>query len=66
MFPTASAVAQDVLVRAAGVFEGIGQDGQAVEGTLVVDGLSKSNRSTGWRRLESARAEVKDAKNLPK
>src|ERR1700728_2699071 len=35
-------MAEDVLVRAAGVFEGISQDGHAVESTVVVDGLGQA------------------------
>src|SRR5947209_19283311 len=37
--PRPPKVAQDVRVRAAGLFEGVGQDGHTVEGPLVVDGL---------------------------
>src|SRR5271165_5617954 len=36
------AVAQDVLVRAASVFQGVGQDRQAVEGAVGVDGLGEA------------------------
>src|SRR5262249_27144112 len=39
VFASRPAVAENVLVRAAGVFEGIGQDRHPVEGSLVVDGL---------------------------
>ncbi len=34
-------MSEDVGVVAAGVFEGVGKDGKAVEGTLFVDGLSE-------------------------
>src|SRR5262249_24915566 len=40
MLTAAAAVRQDLSVSATGVFQGIGQDRQAVEGTLVVDGLA--------------------------
>jgi hypothetical protein len=36
VFTTASQVAQDVLLAAAGVFEGIGEDWQPVEGSVSV------------------------------
>ena len=36
-----SAMVQDVGIIAAGVFEGVGEDGKAVEGAIVVDGLGK-------------------------
>jgi hypothetical protein len=39
MLPRLAAVIQDVGVIASGVFEGIGEDGHPVEGTLVVDGF---------------------------
>jgi hypothetical protein len=42
MLPRLAAVLQDVGVGAAGVFQGVGEDGQAVEGPFIVDGLSKS------------------------
>jgi hypothetical protein len=32
---------QDVGIIAAGVFEGVGEDGKAVEGAIVVDGLTQ-------------------------
>jgi hypothetical protein len=35
------AVVQDVLGRAAGFFESVSEDGKALEGTVVVDGLSE-------------------------
>ena len=37
MRPAAAQVAQDVGVGAAGLLQGVGQDGQAVEGPLLVD-----------------------------
>jgi hypothetical protein len=42
-----AAVGEDVRVVAAGVFEGIGQDRHAVEGTVVVDAASE--RDDGGR-----------------
>ena len=45
------AVVQDVGVVAAGVFEGVGEDGQAIEGTFVVDGLSQGGDVAGEPRL---------------
>jgi hypothetical protein len=36
-------VSQDVLIRAAGILQGVGQDRQAVEGAVVVDGLGEGN-----------------------
>jgi hypothetical protein len=42
----APAVRQDVLICAAGVFEGIGQDGQAVEGAVVVDMARRKSYAT--------------------
>jgi hypothetical protein len=46
---------QDVGVVAAGVFEGVGEDGQAVEGAVVVDGLGPGGdvRRSPGRRLAS-------------
>lgn len=41
MLSGSAAVAEDVLVRAAGFFQGVGQHRQAVEGSLLVDGLSE-------------------------
>ena len=43
MLPRLAAVIQDVGVVAAGVFEGVGEDGQAVEGPFVIDGGGKGN-----------------------
>src|ERR1700728_4434690 len=43
MWPGASTVAQDVLVRAAGIFEGIGQDRETIKGMVGVDGLDEGN-----------------------
>jgi hypothetical protein len=37
------AVVQDVGIIAAGVFEGVGEDGQAVEGAVIVDALCQSD-----------------------
>jgi hypothetical protein len=42
MLTRLSTVAQDVLIRAAGIFQGVSQDGHAVEGTVVVDGLGET------------------------
>ncbi len=36
-----AAVVEDVLVVAAGYFEGVGQDGKAVKGSVVVDALGQ-------------------------
>jgi len=41
VWPWLPAVAEDVGIRAPGVFKGVGQDGQAVEGSLIVDGLGE-------------------------
>jgi hypothetical protein len=38
-----SAMVQNIGVRASGIFEGVGQDGQAVERTVGVDRLSEGN-----------------------
>jgi hypothetical protein len=40
-------VAQDVRLIAAGVFEGVGQDGEAVERAVNVDGLGKTGDGGG-------------------
>jgi hypothetical protein len=42
-----AAVVQDVGVVAAGVFEGVGKDRQAVEGAVGVDRLGQSNNVAG-------------------
>src|SRR5262249_6341113 len=39
MFPRLPAVVQDVPVGIAGLFQGIGQDGQMVKGPVFIDGL---------------------------
>jgi hypothetical protein len=58
MFPRLSAVIQDVLVGAAGIFEGVGQDRQAVEDAVVVDGLGKTgDRGREPGMVECDRAE---------
>ena len=42
MFPTAAAMSQNVGIGAAGIFQGIGQDRQAVEGAVGVYGLGET------------------------
>jgi hypothetical protein len=49
LVPRLAAVVQDVSVAAAGVFEGVGQDGQAVEGAVGVEGLVGDTRARSWR-----------------
>jgi hypothetical protein len=39
--PSAAAVAQDVVVRAAGFFQRVGEDGHVLEAALGVDGAGK-------------------------
>src|SRR5262249_7365436 len=41
MWPRPAAVTEDVGVGATGLFQGVGQDRQAVEGSLVVDRLGQ-------------------------
>src|SRR5262249_21263206 len=58
MLARLSAVVQDVGIVAAGIFEGVGEDGQAVEGSVVVDRLGQGDDvrcSAGG--VESDRAE---------
>ena len=43
MLTRLAAVLKDIGVVAAGVFEGIGEDREAVEGAVVVDGLGKGS-----------------------
>jgi len=47
MLAAAPAVAQDVRIGAACIFEGICQNRQAVEGTFVVNGICKASDSAG-------------------
>jgi hypothetical protein len=47
MLPRLAAVIQDVGIVAARVFEGIGEDGQAVEGAFVIDGGGERNDGGG-------------------
>jgi hypothetical protein len=37
VWPSVTAMDEDVSVSAAGVYQSVGQDGQAVEGTLLID-----------------------------
>jgi hypothetical protein len=46
MFASRPTVAEDVLILAAGFFEGIGENRQTVESTVVVDGLGHSRDRT--------------------
>jgi hypothetical protein len=39
MLPWPAAVAQDVRIRAAGLLQGVRQDGQVLEAATVIDGL---------------------------
>ena len=58
------AMVQDVGVIAASVFEGIGEDGQAVEGAVVVDGLSQGGdvrRSPGGVERDGAEGIAEDS-----
>jgi hypothetical protein len=41
------AMVQDVGVVAAGVFEGVGEDGHSVKGAVVVDGLGQGGSVSG-------------------
>ncbi len=47
MFATLPAVFQEGGVLAAGVFEGVGEDGEAVEGSVLIDGLSQRDNIAG-------------------
>jgi hypothetical protein len=47
MVTTLTAMRQDVRVVAPGVFEGVSDDGEAVEGSIVVDGLGQSDDDAG-------------------
>jgi hypothetical protein len=41
MLSATPTMSKDLLVCAAGVFQGVGEDRQALEGAVVVNGLSK-------------------------
>jgi hypothetical protein len=45
MRASTSTVLKNIGVRASGIFQGIGEDGKAVEGTLIVNGLSNAWKS---------------------
>src|SRR5271156_4922924 len=63
MWSGASTMAQDVCVGAAGVFQGVGEDGQAVEGTVGVDGLGEGDDGdgeAGWNKGNGAERGTED------
>src|SRR5260370_1202871 len=58
MRPVGSAMGKNIAVVAAGLFEGVGEDRQAVEGPVLVHGLGKSSdRGREPTRVESDGAE---------
>ena len=66
VFSRPAAVVQDVGVVAAGVFEGVGEDRQAVEGAVVVDGLGKGGDvrcSPGGMERDGAERVAEDVTN---
>ena len=47
MRPVGSAVGEDLLVVAAGVDQGVGQNGKAVEGSVIVNGAGEGDDIRG-------------------
>jgi hypothetical protein len=58
------AVVQDIGIVAAGVFESVSKDGEAVEGSVIVDGLGQGGdvrRSPGGVERDGAEKGSEDA-----
>jgi hypothetical protein len=65
MLAPAAAMRQDFLISAAGVFQGVGQDRQAVEGAVVVDRSSEVGYGGGERGvIERDSAEWKYSEDI--
>ena len=66
VFARLATVIQDTRIRAAGVFEGVAEDWQAVEGLIPVDRIRQAeNGRREPRRVECNGAERKRAEDVP-